>query len=84
LTQNTVYENLSFFAEIKGVHKDKIDSEIKRVMSRLKLTSFQNTLVSQLSGGWKRKLSIAISLLNDPKIIIMDEPTSGKSKARQQ
>ena len=77
LTENTVYENLKFFAEIRGIHKDSMDEQILRVMERLKLTTSKDLIVSKLNGGSRRKLSVAIALLNDPKIIIMDEPTSG-------
>jgi len=72
-----VYENLSFFATVKGIEKEDIHSEVTNILLQLKLFSFRDTIVSTLSGGYKRKLSIAIALLNDPKIIIMDEPTSG-------
>jgi len=78
LEQNTVYENLEFFAGIKKVPKHQIQTEINRVLSKFDLTDFQHIQASQLSGGWKRKLNIAIALINDPQIIIMDEPTSGK------
>ena len=46
-------------------------------MERLKLKPYKDTFVSKLSQEWKRKLNIAIALLNDPKILILDEPTSG-------
>jgi len=68
---------LKFFAEIRGIHKDSMDEQILRVMERLKLTTSKDLIVSKLNGGSRRKLSVAIALLNDPKIIIMDEPTSG-------
>ncbi len=77
LENNTVYENLEFFAEIKNVPKDNVKAEIQRVLDKFNLGKFEHTQASQLSGGWKRKLNIAIALLNDPNIIIMDEPTSG-------
>ena len=77
LLDNTVYENLEYFAEAKGVPKAHIPEEIDRVLIKLNLTSFKNIFASKLEGGFKRKLSIAIALLNNPKIVIMDEPTSG-------
>jgi len=77
LENNTVYENLEFFAEIKKVPKEKVKSEVERVLRKFDLLKFENMLAFHLNGGLKRRLNIAIALLNDPKIIIMDEPTSG-------
>jgi len=75
--ENTVLENLTFFAKIKKMPESKIEAEIERVMNKLGLATFKDMTASKLSGGFKRKLNIGIALLNDPKIIIMDEPTSG-------
>jgi len=77
LTNNTVYENLAFFAEIKKIPQPRIETEVQKVMTRLGMTNYRDMPVSHLSGGFKRKLNVAIALLKDPKIIIMDEPTSG-------
>ena len=75
--ENTVLENLTFFAKIKKMSESRIEAEIERVMNKLGLATFKDMPASKLSGGFKRKLNIGIALLNDPKIIIMDEPTSG-------
>jgi len=75
--ENTVYQNLCFFAEIKKIPTEQFKTEIERVINKLGLDPFRNVAAKKLSGGFKRKLNIAIALLNDPKIIIMDEPTSG-------
>jgi len=77
LMENTVYQNLCFFAEIKKIPTEQFKTEIERVINKLGLDPFRNVAAKKLSGGFKRKLNIAIALLNDPKIIIMDEPTSG-------
>jgi len=74
---DSVYDNLKFFAEIKKVLPVRMDSEIERVMTQLGLLHFKEMPAQSLSGGFKRKLSIGIALINNPKIIIMDEPTSG-------
>ena len=75
--ENTVYQNLRFFAEIKKIPENEIDKEIDRIMEKLGLSNYKHMAAKKLSGGFKRKLNVGIALLNDPKIIIMDEPTSG-------
>ena len=50
-------------------------------MQRLGLQIYKDMPAKKLSGGWKRKLNVAIALLNNPKIIIMDEATSGKTSS---
>lgn len=74
---NTVEENLSFFAEIKEVPQAQINTEIERVLTKVGLTLYRKTLAINLSGGYKRRLNVAIAILGNPNIIIMDEPTSG-------
>jgi len=76
----TIYDNLVFFAKLKGISDDLIEFEVGRVMVKLNLLPFRKSLINQMSGGWKRKLSFAIALLGNPKIIIMDEPTSGMDR----
>jgi len=80
LINASIYENLLFYAKIKGISDDLIDFEVGRVMINLNLISFKDSLILQMSGGWKRKVSFAIALLGNPKIIIMDEPTSGMDR----
>jgi len=77
MMNNTVYENLKAFAELKGVKKENIDVDIYCVMMRFKLEPYKNTPVFKLNRDSRRILSISLALLNNPKIIILDEPTSG-------
>ena len=71
----TVKENLDFMAGIYLI-KDK-EKRINELIKLFKLESVLNRKTKKLSGGWQRKLSIAISLINNPKILFLDEPTLG-------
>ena len=69
----TVEENLRFMAEIFGKKKEDAD----RVIQTFGLAEVRNKKAKTLSGGWKRRLSIAMAVIGDPKILFLDEPTLG-------
>ena len=73
----TVYENLEFYGLIKGAQKDKIKSIINALMDEMSLTPFKDKESGKLSGGNKRKLSVAIAIICNPPIILLDEPSTG-------
>ena len=73
----TVYENLEFYATIKGIKKNLIDPLVKNMILEMALTDFTKKIAGRLSGGNKRKLSVAISMLGNPPIILLDEPSTG-------
>jgi ABC-type multidrug transport system ATPase subunit len=72
-----VEKNLLFFASISGLKKDLIKKRIDFLLDWLMLTNFRKTKASFLSGGYQRLLNIAISIIGDPEIIFLDEPTVG-------
>jgi ATP-binding cassette subfamily A (ABC1) protein 3 len=73
----TVYENLEFYGLIKGAKKDKIKSIVNALMEEMNLIVFKDKVSGSLSGGNKRKLSVAIALICNPPIILLDEPSTG-------
>eukprot|EP00742_Colponemidia_sp_Colp-10_P012044 GILJ01013471.1.p1 GENE.GILJ01013471.1~~GILJ01013471.1.p1 ORF type:complete len:1008 (+),score=146.02 GILJ01013471.1:44-3067(+) len=73
----TVKQHLLFFARLKGVPHHKEQEHVKETVAEVGLEAAVNKKAAQLSGGMKRRLSVAISLIGDPKIIFMDEPTTG-------
>uniref|UniRef100_A0A671XXF8 Cholesterol transporter ABCA5 n=1 Tax=Sparus aurata TaxID=8175 RepID=A0A671XXF8_SPAAU len=73
----TVEEHLRIFAAIKGIPPADIDAEVTKVLKDLDLEKIMTAQAKNLSGGQKRKLSVGIAILGDPKILLLDEPTAG-------
>ncbi len=73
----TGIENLVFYARLYGLEKQEISDKIPKLLKRVGLGDAARRLVKTYSGGMKKRLSLAAALLNDPKILILDEPTTG-------
>jgi len=73
----TVKEHLELFARIKGVPSKDLKMVVLEKMKQMNLMSFENKLAGTLSGGNKRKLSVAIAMIGSPPIIFLDEPSTG-------
>ena len=73
----SVRENLELICGIYGFSKEEANSKIKDLTSILGLEDVINKKASKLSGGYARRLSIAMALISDPKILFLDEPTLG-------
>src|SRR5207302_2756624 len=75
----TIDENIAFFAEIHGLHMSdpRIKERRTRLLELTQLAAFRGRLADQLSGGMKQKLALACTLVHEPKIILLDEPTTG-------
>lgn len=73
----TGYENLEFFGQMKGIKSKELVIQIEHVVKVVDLQGSLSKLVSGYSGGMKRRLSLAIALLGNPELLILDEPTVG-------
>lgn len=73
----TAYENLQFFGRIYKLHGEKLERKIQEALETAGLRERQKELIKTYSGGMKRRINIAASLLHDPQMVIMDEPTVG-------
>lgn len=72
-----VREYLTFVARIKGVNPKTINAEVARVAERLSVLEVMDNLISNLSKGYKQRVGLAQALLNNPPVLIFDEPTNG-------
>ena len=73
----SVRENLELMCSVHGFTKDKQNMKIAELTERLGLKSVMKKKAGKLSGGWQRRLSIAMALISEPEILFLDEPTLG-------
>lgn len=73
----TVEENIEFYASINGLSKLESENMKKYIFECFGFDSVAKKQASKLSGGWQRKLSIALALISNPKVLFLDEPTLG-------
>jgi len=73
----SVGENLRIYASYFGLPKRGLDERIDKLLSFAALTERRNAKTDTLSGGMKRRLTIARALINDPELVVLDEPTTG-------
>ncbi|HNZ01358.1 MAG TPA: ABC transporter ATP-binding protein [Anaerolineaceae bacterium] len=80
----TVLENLHFFAEMRGIERKDWQPRSQWVLEFVGLWQFRNRRAGQLSGGMKQKLGLAVSLVARPRVLLLDEPTTGVDPVTRQ
>ncbi|TMW56586.1 hypothetical protein Poli38472_006596 [Pythium oligandrum] len=73
----TVQEHLEFYGRLKGFVGKQLHQQVNRLLVQFQLTPFKKKLAGSLSGGNKRKLSVAIAMIGDPVLLFLDEPSTG-------
>ena len=73
----SVRENLELICGVHGFEKDKKEAKIAELTALLGLDAIMKKKAGKLSGGWQRRLSIAMALISEPEILFLDEPTLG-------
>ena len=76
-TDLTVEENLKFYFTIHRMDKNEYEKKIERLYRFSRLENFASTKAGSLSGGMKQKLALSCALMHDPRLLILDEPTTG-------
>lgn len=80
----TVKENIKFYANLYGLNEELLNIRMQEIMEMAGIVDKKDYLVSQLSGGWKQRLALGCAIIHKPKLLFLDEPTSGADpKARK-
>ena len=71
-----VYENIAFGLKLQKVPEDEIDKKVRRVLKMVSMTDYEDRDVDSLSGGQQQRVAIARAIVNEPKVLLLDEPLS--------
>jgi ABC-type multidrug transport system ATPase subunit len=77
----TAREHLIFYARLRKIQEHKVQDAVTKALDEVNLLEWGDVLSSRFSGGMKRRLSTACSLVGNPKVVYMDEPSTGLDPA---
>lgn len=77
LDKMTVVEILEFYARLRGLKGKEIPDHVERIIEAVGVGRFRKRMANKLSGGNKRKLSLGVALIGNPRVLLLDEPSSG-------
>lgn len=80
----TVLENIHFFAEVRGMRRNEWLPRSEEILDFVGLSNFRDRFAGKLSGGMKQKLGLATALVSKPKLLLLDEPTTGVDPVTRQ
>lgn len=75
--KESVIDVMIYFGQLKGMARDEALKEAKKFLQRVKLEDKANVRLDKLSGGQQQKIQLGITVMNDPELLILDEPTKG-------
>lgn len=75
--KETVADAMRFLGQLKGMSRQEANQYIKQYLERVKMTEYVNTRLDKLSGGQQQKIQLGVALMNDPELLVLDEPTKG-------
>ena len=73
----TAREHVELFCDLRGIPRDQVNVTVKERLEEVQLLSVADNCVGTFSGGMKRRLSVALAFIGDPKVVFLDEPTTG-------
>jgi len=80
----SVEENLRFFADLHGIPREEASRRIEQLLAMTQMTPFRHRRMQHLSGGMKQKLGLMCTLVHEPQLIVLDEPTTGVDPVSRQ